>query len=251
MCGPSEGSHTGLDHTDDRHIYAGLEPIEPGGRSGVAGDDHELHVMFSHEEVCDLLRIGTDLLERTRSVGVPTGVAEIDEMLQRQEVDEGSGDGEPPEAAVEHPDRAIIHPARLRRPPRWGDLPGTSPQRFTIGGMADLTLWHNQRCSKSRGACELLTDAGADFDEKRYLDDPPTAADLDKVLTALGMEPWDLARMGETLAKELDLKALPHDRSTWIDVMVANPILIERPILVTQDGRAVVGPPPQNVLTLH
>ncbi len=116
--------------------------------------------------------------------------------------------------------------------------------------MADLTLWHNQRCSKSRGACELLTDAGATFAEKRYLDDPPTAAELDAVLTALGMEPWELARMGEPVAKDLGLKDLAHDRAAWIDVMVANPILIERPILVTADGRAVLGRPPENVLSL-
>lgn len=116
--------------------------------------------------------------------------------------------------------------------------------------MADLTLWHNQRCSKSRGACQLLTDAGATFAEKRYLDDPPTASELDQVLAALGMEPWDLTRMGETVAKELGLKDLPHDRAAWIEVMVANPILIERPILVTADGRAVVGRPPENVLSL-
>ena len=116
--------------------------------------------------------------------------------------------------------------------------------------MADLTLWHNQRCSKSRSACDLLTAAGAPFDEKRYLDDPPTAAELDMVLKALGMEPWELARMGEGVAKDLDLKNLAHDRAAWIKVMVANPILIERPILVAQDGRAVVGRPPENVLSL-
>ncbi len=116
--------------------------------------------------------------------------------------------------------------------------------------MADLTLWHNQRCSKSRGAKEILAEAGVAFDEKRYLDDPPTAAELDAVLTALGKEPWEIARMGEDVAKELDLKALPHDRARWIDVMVANPVLIERPILVTKDGRAVVGRPPEAVRDL-
>ena len=49
--------------------------------------------------------------------------------------------------------------------------------------------------------------------------------------------------MGEDVAKELDLKVLPHDRAAWIDVLVAHPILIERPILVTPDGRAKVGRP--------
>jgi arsenate reductase (glutaredoxin) len=116
--------------------------------------------------------------------------------------------------------------------------------------MADLTLWHNQRCSKSRAARELLTDAGVDFTERRYLDEPPTPAELDQVLTALGMEPWELARMGEQVAADLDLAALPHDRSRWLEVMAADPILIERPILVAADGRAVVGRPPERVRTL-
>ncbi len=116
--------------------------------------------------------------------------------------------------------------------------------------MADLTLWHNQRCSKSRGAKEILEEAGVVFDEKRYLDEPPTPAELDAVLSALGMGPWELARMGEDVARELRLKDLPHKRASWIEVMVANPILIERPILVTGDGRAVVGRPPENVQAL-
>lgn len=116
--------------------------------------------------------------------------------------------------------------------------------------MADLTLWHNQRCSKSRGAKEILTDAGVEFEERRYLDAPPTVAELDAVLTALGQEPWEIARMGEDVAKELGLKDLPHDRDRWIEVMVANPVLIERPILVTSDGRAVVGRPPEAVRAL-
>jgi arsenate reductase len=70
------------------------------------------------------------------------------------------------------------------------------------------------------------------------------------VLTALGKEPWEIARMGEDIAKELDLASMPHDRSQWIDVMVANPILIERPILVTDDGRAALGRPPENLKAL-
>lgn len=110
-----------------------------------------------------------------------------------------------------------------------------------------MTLWHNQRCSKSRGAKEILDAAGVGYAERRYLDDPPTAAELDELLEALEMEPWDLARMGEPVARELDLATLPHDRGRWIEVMVANPILLERPILVTGDGRAVVGRPPERV----
>jgi arsenate reductase len=108
-----------------------------------------------------------------------------------------------------------------------------------------LEYWHNPRCSKSRQGKELLDAAGTQYTERRYVDDAPSAGELDRVITALGKEPWEIARMGEDVAKELKLKELPHDRAKWIDVMVANPILIERPILVTNDGRAALGRPPE------
>jgi arsenate reductase len=116
--------------------------------------------------------------------------------------------------------------------------------------MADLTIWHNQRCSKSRSAHDFLTEAGVPFEERRYLEVPPTAAELDSVLNALGKEPWEIARMGEAVAKDVGLRDLPHDRARWIEVMVANPILIERPIIVASDGRAVLGRPPEAVRDL-
>jgi arsenate reductase len=116
--------------------------------------------------------------------------------------------------------------------------------------MADLILWHNQRCSKSRQAKQLLDDSGASYEERRYLEDAPTAAELEALLEALGAEPWDIARMGEDVAKEIALKDLPRDRSAWIDALVAHPILIERPILVTADGRAKVGRPPEGLAEL-
>ena len=106
-----------------------------------------------------------------------------------------------------------------------------------------MELWHNPRCSKSRAAKDLLDTRGTAYTDRRYVDAPPTAPELDKVLTALGREPWDITRMGETRAAELGLNDTPHDRAAWIDILVANPILIERPILVTDDGRAAIGRP--------
>ena len=108
-----------------------------------------------------------------------------------------------------------------------------------------LEYWHNPRCSKSRQGKELLDAAGSTYKVRSYVEDPPSAKELDRVLTALAKEPWEIARMGEDIAKELDLKALPHDREQWIAVMVAHPILIERPILVSSDGRAALGRPPE------
>lgn len=116
--------------------------------------------------------------------------------------------------------------------------------------MADLIIWHNPRCSKSREAKGILDEAGVDYEERRYLDEPPTAEELDAVLSALGKEPWDIARLGERVAKQLDLRDEPHDRARWIELMVANPVLIERPIIVAPDGRAVLGRPPEAVRTL-
>ncbi|MFC4907809.1 arsenate reductase family protein [Actinomadura gamaensis] len=109
-----------------------------------------------------------------------------------------------------------------------------------------MEIWHNPRCSKSRAAKAALDEAGVEYTERRYLDEPPTAEEFDRTLTAIGAEPWDVARLTEPVAKELDLKNLPHDRAEWIKVMVANPVLIQRPIIVT-DSTAVVARDPQSV----
>lgn len=113
-----------------------------------------------------------------------------------------------------------------------------------------MELWHNPRCSKSRASKALLDERGVDYTERRYLDDTPDAVTLEAVCTALGVEPWDITRMGEDRARELGLADAPRDRAAWIDTLVANPILIERPILVTDDGRAALGRPIGNIEAL-
>lgn len=114
----------------------------------------------------------------------------------------------------------------------------------------DMQLWHNPRCSKSRQAKALLDGRGVDYTERRYLDAPPTEVELDAVLTALGLEPWELARMNEPVARDLDLKNAPHERNAWLATLAEHPILIERPILVTGDGRAALGRPPEAIEAL-
>lgn len=113
-----------------------------------------------------------------------------------------------------------------------------------------MEFWHTPRCSKSRAAKALLDERGVAYVERRYLDDPPTVAELDSVLRALGMEPWQLARLGEPAAQQLGMRDWPHDRARWIAAMAAEPILIERPILVGDDGRAVLGRPPEAIVDL-
>ncbi|NDU77756.1 arsenate reductase family protein [Actinomadura sp. DSM 109109] len=109
-----------------------------------------------------------------------------------------------------------------------------------------MELWHNPRCSKSRAAKEALDEAGVPYTERRYLDRPPTARELDEVLTRIGAEPWDVARLNEPVARELGLKELERDRDRWIEIMVANPVLIQRPIVVA-DGTVVVARDPESV----
>ncbi|HLV74272.1 arsenate reductase [Actinomadura hallensis] len=102
-----------------------------------------------------------------------------------------------------------------------------------------MEIWHNPRCSKSRAAKAALDEAGVEYTERRYLDEPPTAEELDAVLTRIGAEPWDVARLNEPVAKELGLRDLERDRARWIEIMVANPVLIQRPIVVTGETAVV------------
>ena len=113
----------------------------------------------------------------------------------------------------------------------------------------ELTIWHNPRCRTSREALALLTEVGVEVNIIKYLETPPTAAELGRVLEWLGMEPRQLMRKKEAPYKELNLAAEELDRNDLIAAMVANPILIERPVVIRGD-RAVLGRPPENILAL-
>ena len=103
-----------------------------------------------------------------------------------------------------------------------------------------MEVWFNPSCSKCRVARDRLDDAGAEYTLRRYLDDPPSEAELRTALTALGLQPWDITRMSEPLAGELGLSELPEDVDAWIRVLAQHPQLIQRPLVLTDDGRAWV-----------
>ena len=115
--------------------------------------------------------------------------------------------------------------------------------------MTDLTLYHNPRCSKSRGALELLEARGLAPHVVRYLETPPSAAELRELLSKLGIGARALLRSGEDEYKELGLADASLSDEQLIAAMAAHPKLIERPILVA-GKRAVIGRPPEKVLEL-
>ncbi|MGY1690764.1 ArsC/Spx/MgsR family protein [Geodermatophilus sp. SYSU D01105] len=103
-----------------------------------------------------------------------------------------------------------------------------------------MEVWFTPSCSKCRTARAQLEEAGVEYTLRRYLDDPPTEAELRAALRALQLEPWDITRMSEPLARELGLRDLPRDAEAWIRVLAEHPRLIQRPLVLTDDGRAWV-----------
>jgi arsenate reductase len=118
-----------------------------------------------------------------------------------------------------------------------------------MGEHMSVVIYHNPRCSKSRQTLELLRDRGIEPTIVEYLKTPPDAATLDGILKQLDLEPRDLMRRKEAPYASLGLDNPELDRSALIAAMTANPILIERPIVVA-NGKAAIGRPPENVLSI-
>ncbi len=114
--------------------------------------------------------------------------------------------------------------------------------------MTGLAIYHNPNCSKSRATLALLKERGLEPRVIEYLKTPPTAVELKSIAGKLGLRPEQLVRKGEgTYREKYAGKTLTDD--DWIDAMVNDPILIERPIVI-RGGRAAIGRPPDNVLPL-
>lgn len=109
--------------------------------------------------------------------------------------------------------------------------------------MTEVTIWHNPRCSKSRAALALLQARGIAPKIRLYLDNPPSAAEIEQVLARLGVAPDALARKTEP---EYRPGTSPAD---LIAAMAATPKLIERPVVIA-GGRAAIGRPPEAVLAI-
>lgn len=112
-----------------------------------------------------------------------------------------------------------------------------------------VKIYHNPRCSKSRQTLQLLAERDIEPQVVEYLKTPPSAAELDKLLTMLRLEPRELMRRKEKEYKDLGLGDPGLSRDQLIRAMVEHPRLIERPIVVS-GKKAALGRPPEAVLEI-
>ena len=114
--------------------------------------------------------------------------------------------------------------------------------------MPSYTIWHNPRCSKSRQTLDLLQQHGIEPKVVLYLETPPSVDEIKSVLKKLNLSAEQIIRKKEMAYAELiHGKSLSADK--LVEIMHKNPILIERPIVIS-GNQAAIGRPPENILEL-
>jgi arsenate reductase (glutaredoxin) len=112
-----------------------------------------------------------------------------------------------------------------------------------------VEIWFNPRCSKCRIARDAAEGAGLTYNLRYYLEEPPSGADLREVLARLTLEPWEICRTAEASAAGVTLPARRDAaaREQWIAMLAENPALLQRPLVVADDGTAYVARDPDSV----
>jgi arsenate reductase len=111
-----------------------------------------------------------------------------------------------------------------------------------------IKIYHNNRCSKSRSGLEILKNSGEKFEIVNYLENTPSKTELKNLILKLGIKPIDIVRKNESIWKD-NFKHLSLTEQELIEIMVNNPKLIERPIVINDD-KAVIGRPPEKILDI-
>ncbi len=112
-----------------------------------------------------------------------------------------------------------------------------------------ISIYHNPRCKKSRAGLKALESFTSDFEIKLYLKDQPfTTESLNEALQKLDKKPEEIIRKQEAIFKS-DFKGKSFSSQEWIKILVENPKLIQRPIIIKDDS-AVIGDPAENVSQL-
>ncbi|MGJ1196924.1 arsenate reductase (glutaredoxin) [Sphingobacterium spiritivorum] len=111
-----------------------------------------------------------------------------------------------------------------------------------------IKIYHNNVCSKSRAALDLLKAYTTELEVQEYITDTPNKEELTLLLNMLQLKPIELIRRNEAVFEEKFKDALYTDEE-WIDIMLQYPVLIERPIVV-RNGKAVIGRPTERIIDL-
>jgi len=111
-----------------------------------------------------------------------------------------------------------------------------------------ITIYHNNRCSKSRSALKLLDDSGKPYEVINYLEAIPSAKELTKIIELLKIKPIEMVRKNEAIWKE-NFKNKDFSDKELINIMVKHPKLIERPIVIN-GNKAIIGRPPEQVFDI-
>ncbi len=114
--------------------------------------------------------------------------------------------------------------------------------------MSEITIYHNPRCSKSRETLALIREKGVEPEILEYIKEIPSRDELKLVLAKLNLNIKDILRKGEKIYKD-KFKGMNFTDEEWMTIVLENPKLIERPIVV-KGNKAVLGRPPANVLEL-
>jgi arsenate reductase len=114
--------------------------------------------------------------------------------------------------------------------------------------MAEVVVFHNPSCSKSRGAVSLLQERGIDAHVVEYLKAPPTRADLERILDAIDEPPGALVRVDDDKFKALGV-AKPTTREAVVALLLEHPQVMQRPVVFVGE-RAVIARPSEKVLEL-
>ena len=104
-----------------------------------------------------------------------------------------------------------------------------------------IQIFHNSRCSKSRQCLSLIENSGKKFEVIKYLENPPTITELTEIISKLGIDPIELVRKKEKIWIE-EFKNKTFSSQELIEIMVKNPILIERPIVINGEKAVVARP---------
>ena len=112
-----------------------------------------------------------------------------------------------------------------------------------------VTIYHNPRCSKSRKTLELLRERGIEPEIIEYLNTPPDAATLGRLLEQLGRPLADIMRPGEPVFRDAAKQLQDMDESQQLEWLAQNPQALQRPIVVA-GNRARIGRPPESVLEI-